>query len=272
MHQGHYHEGQSHGYSVRVQVFLNTGDSSISDIFRLSYHTNWDNFFSRVKMALCPELVPEPTDCMRDMHGAHIFEVGVLTNGEHLIFCPRGEKLRDRQQQQQQGGNFVHAAGAAYTGGFHGSAGVPYSMGLAAPGGLDFQQALGSVPSQYGPGSALSFPSPDGRITPVDANPDQLSSFSGNAVFFPSPVPPDEEPPYIPEKHDEKHEDKGDAGSVHEESHATVGNAGGSGGGNTGLAVEQKPEGALVIEEKKETNEADQEKEKAPEKPTTENQ
>ena len=35
-----------------------------------------------------------------------------------------------------------------------------------------------------------------------------------DAIYFPSPVPPDEEPPYIPEQHETKPEEDKDKGHV----------------------------------------------------------
>jgi len=139
---------------------------------------------------------------------------------------------------------------------------MPYGLGIQPPGpsGLDFQQALGSVPSQFSQESPLSFPGPDGNQPPLMSEQRQYNSAVG-AVYFPSPIPPDEEPPYIPEKAQTEKEGEGDS----EEAGHGAGNAGGSVGGNTGLAAssEAKPEGALVIDEKgkeQQTNEKEPEK------------
>jgi len=288
-HSDHHHH-HAHGRSnFRIQVILNTGDHAVSDFFRISYSTHWDNFFARVRLALCPELVPELTDCVRDRSGAHVFGVDVLTNGEVLYFCPRGERVRSEPHrhglqppsptQNHQNLNFIQGA-AAFMGnaGFglpeSGGPGFGHPSGLGHPDirnsgfgladlrssggfglqqGSDFQQALGSIPPQSLP---LSFPGPDGSQPPI--LPDASPRHEGGAVYFPSPVPPDEEPPYIPGQHGErKLENTGHAGH-------TGGNAGANVGGNTGLTDvnEHKPEGE--IEEKAEVHE--ESKEKEPEK------
>jgi hypothetical protein len=92
--QRHHHtHSHRHRECIRVQVHLN-GDPGITDNFRLSTNAEWGLFFDRVKTALCPELTPDYSDCIRDARGALVFETQVINDGEILYFCPRGEKLR----------------------------------------------------------------------------------------------------------------------------------------------------------------------------------
>jgi len=120
---------------------------------------------------------------------------------------------------------------------------------------------IASSPVQFGlthHDLTLSFPDPDGA-QPMVMPESAPALLTGGAVYFPSPIPPDEEPPYIPEQHEDRKETEGHVG------HAG-GNAAANVGGNTGLAEsseQSKPEGEL---EEKGDSEC---KEKEPEKQET---
>jgi len=197
---------QSRGgrHYVRIDVVLN-GNPAIGDSFRLSCIADWEGFVNRARLALCPDVRPEPTDCIRDSRGAHVFEVNVLNNGELLILCPRGEKLRPEtvahhQQQPLPVQGLQPPAGAQGQPNLI-SAAAAFMQSPPSP----FQQHLGAVPAVPIPESsylqqsddAITFPSPDSAVS--------TGSFiteSGSytlPIIFPSPTPPDEEPPYIPE-------------------------------------------------------------------------
>ncbi|KAL6056793.1 hypothetical protein QOT17_015900 [Balamuthia mandrillaris] len=145
-------------WSTRVDVRLN-GDNDLGDSFRLGAEADWDEFFRRVRLALCPELIPELTDCMRDATGAHVFETSVLNDGETLFFCPRGEKLRNGGEgggsapssSYRPPFNIIQAAAASY---MHTQ--PPQMMGLGVMGhnGQPPLQMQGTVYSQDGVGPA----------------------------------------------------------------------------------------------------------------------
>jgi len=108
----------------------------------------------------------------------------------------------------------------------------------------------------------ISFPDPDGSQPIVLPEPSPL--LSSGAVYFPSPIPPDEEPPYIPELHEERKALKSDSGHVGH----TGGNAAANVGGNTGLAVsseQSKPEGEIEEKGDCESKEKEPEKQEAKE-------
>jgi len=228
------------------------GDPGVSDTFRVGTHAEWEAFFDKVRMALCPELTSEPTDCIRDAHGAHIFQLDILSDKEVIYFCPRGEKLRDEQigLRTPGGMGLPQAAAAMYRGLCPPDSGQQQPMGLF-PGPLPHtsngtlaspevsRAFVNRTPPDLFPHVPVTFPTPDGSPIVPPQYPHQMAlPVPNEPLFFPSPVsgmPPmrgDEESPY-------KSEQAGDVGEVG----AVGAGEAGKDGGEKAEGREEKAEG-----------------------------
>jgi len=133
---------------IFVKVIVN-GHEHHHDIFRITSSISFIDFFQRIKDALLPYSVSSRKDCLRDTHGAQVFEIGVLQDRETLYFCSGGEKLKKHHHHRH---HHHHEE-------FPSSGGPVNPVGLQPPPPLDpYSQVNYNVPSSGAGAEGLAPP------------------------------------------------------------------------------------------------------------------